>query len=325
MNVLTYNPDAMTKATVIPLGRACECRATRIDFYVASWLARFPGGTIALYIKDPNGEMYLADVKAADGMASWVITAADTTVPGYGSLELALIGANGEKKLSAVATTKLETSLVESDPGTEHMQPWIDRAAEIQHDTETAARAAATHAALATTSADAAARAQAAAEAAANGAAGSEKAAADSEKAAETSARDAAASATNASDQASAAAGSAKEAADTLEAATKTIEQARTAAVQAVEAQETESVKAVREASVSAAENAEAARRSATNAAASEMNAAQSANRAEMAATASGWFDVDVNEAGHLIYTRSETVDAIDFEMQEGRLLVNYG
>lgn len=161
MNVLTYNPDAMTKHTVVPLGRACECRATRVDFEVASWLARFPGGTIALYIKDPNGEMYLADVKAVDGVASWVVTATDTTVPGYGSLELALIGANGEKKLSAVATTKLETSLVESEPDAEHMQPWIDRAAEIQHDTEAAARAAAEHAAAASVSANQAAQAAA--------------------------------------------------------------------------------------------------------------------------------------------------------------------
>lgn len=161
MNVLTYNPDVMTKNTVIPLGRACECRATRIDFSVESWLARFPGGTITLYIKDPNGEMYLADIKPAGGVASWVVKAADTTVPGYGSLELALIGTNGEKKLSAVATTKLEMSLVESDPGTEHMQPWIDRAAEIQHDTETAARAAAEHAAAASVSANQAAQAAA--------------------------------------------------------------------------------------------------------------------------------------------------------------------
>lgn len=161
MNVLTYNPDVMTKYTVIPLGKACECRATRIDFSVGAWLARFPGGTIALYIKDPNGGMYLADVKTAEGVASWVVMATDTKVPGYGSLELALIGANGEKKLSAVATTKLEMSLVDSETDAEYMQPWIERAAEIQADTETAARAAAEHAAAASMSADQAAQAAA--------------------------------------------------------------------------------------------------------------------------------------------------------------------
>ena len=139
MNVLTYNPDALTKSTVIPLGRACECRATRLDFAVASWLARFPGGSIVLYIKDPNGEMYLAAVTVADGVASWVIMSSDTKVPGFGSLELALIGANGEKKLSAVATTKLDASLVESETDAEYMQPWIEQAAEIQANTEAAA------------------------------------------------------------------------------------------------------------------------------------------------------------------------------------------
>lgn len=161
MNVLTYNPDVLTKSTVIPLGKACECRATRIDFSVSSWLTRFPGGTIALYIRDPNGEMYLAVITVTDGVASWVIRETDTTVPGYGSLELALIGANGEKKLSAVATTKLDTSLVDTGETPDHAQPWLERAADMQAATETAAREAATHAAAASVSADQAAQAAA--------------------------------------------------------------------------------------------------------------------------------------------------------------------
>ncbi len=185
MNVLTYNPDALTKYTVIPLGRACECQATRIEFVVSSWLSRFPGGEIALYIKDPNEEMYLGDVRTVDGVASWVLRESDTKVPGYGSLELALIGANGEKKLSAVATTKLEASLVESETDAEYMQPWIERAAEIQAATQTAARAAATHAAVASAGASNAVEAQEAAEAAREAAEAAQEAAAESEKNAE--------------------------------------------------------------------------------------------------------------------------------------------
>lgn len=57
----------------------------------------------------------------------------------------------------------------------------------------------------------------------------------------------------------------------------------------------------------------------------SAVEAAEHADRAEMAASQAGWFDMEVNEAGHLVYTRSETVDDIDFDMQEGRLLVTYG
>ena len=44
-----------------------------------------------------------------------------------------------------------------------------------------------------------------------------------------------------------------------------------------------------------------------------------------MAAGNLGWFDVEVNDDGHLIYTRTENVDAVDFVMDEGRLVVVYG
>lgn len=215
MIVHTYNPDTLTKKTVIPLGRACECRATRIDFLVSSWLERFPGGSIALYIRDPNGTLYLAAVTVAEGVASWVLHESDTTTPGYGSMELALIGANGEKKLSAVASTKMDVSLVEPEETPDYAAPWLEQAAQHQANTETAAKNAAIHAA--------------------------------------------------------------------------------------------EALKA------------------AEGAATSSKSAEESASRSEMAAAASGWLDMAINEAGHLIYTRSENVDAIDFEMQEGRLLVNYG
>lgn len=70
---------------------------------------------------------------------------------------------------------------------------------------------------------------------------------------------------------------------------------------------------------------ASAAENSALNAANSEANAGLSAERAEQAAAESGWMDMHINADGHLIYTRSETVDAVDFEMQEGRLIVSYG
>ncbi len=291
-----YNPDTLTKSTTIPLGRACECYATRIEFDVSAWLARFPGGTIVLYVKDPNGELYLAKITVADGVASWTLQASDTKTPGYGNLELALIGANGAKKLSAVATTHLGLSLIDSEEAPDYATPWLEQAAEMQAVTETASRAAAEHAATATTAA-----AQAAASA--NSATASETAAAGS---------------------AAAAAQSAKEAADTLAAVEETVARETKEAVQAIGAQEAASIKAVNDAATPAAENAEAASKSAENAATSAENAEQSADRAEMAATASGWFDVGVNEAGHLIYTRSETVDAIDFEMQKGRLIVNY-
>jgi len=250
MIVHRYDPDALTKKTFIPLGRACECRATRIEFDVSAWRARFPGGSIVLYIKTPNEVLYLADVTEADGVASWVLMESDTSTPGFGSLELALIGANGEKKLSAVAGTRLDGSLIEPGETPDYAAPWLERAAEHQAHTETAAHNAAIHAAQAV-------------------------------KAAE----NAAASASGSEASAEAAASSAE----------------------------------------TAAARAKAAAQSEENAAESENEAAHFADRAEMAAAASGWLDMEVNTEGHLIYTRSENVDTIDFNMQDGRLIVNYG
>lgn len=313
MNVLTYNPDVMTKSTVIPLGRACECRATRIDFMVASWLARFPGGSIILYIKDPNGETYLAAIRVADGMASWVIRATDTTTPGFGSLELALVGANGEKKLSAVATTKLDKSLVESETDGDHAQPWLEQAAEYQAATETAARAAAEHAAGAATSADQAAASAAAAVEAAEGAEAartvaeqsiqaSAEAAANAERAvqaadaAASSAQQASAAATNAVGAASTAKASATEASDNAAQAASNAGQAnrykeqalsyasiastKANAAAASEQGAGESAKAAEESAKAAAADAQTAREAATAATAAADSAADSAAHA---------------------------------------------
>lgn len=223
MNVLTYNPDGLTKSTVIPLGKACECRATRIDFTVGGWLARFPGGEIVLYVKDPNGEAYLATITTEDGVASWVLNNTDTQVSGYGSLELALIGANGEQKLSAVATTKIEPSLVEDELNErpEYMQPWIERAAVIQANTESAAKEAATYAAIASEGAsnaveamDAADVARERAEVAADAAEDAAQAAQEAVKEAEAAEDAAAAHAADAATSAQGAAAAEKAAAD---------------------------------------------------------------------------------------------------------------
>lgn len=82
---------------------------------------------------------------------------------------------------------------------------------------------------------------------------------------------------------------------------------------------------ASKESEVSAADSAVSAAKSAENAATSATEAAKSAARAEMAAGNLGWFDVEANDDGHLIYTRTENVDAVDFVMDEGRLVVVYG
>lgn len=108
-----------------------------------------------------------------------------------------------------------------------------------------------------------------------------------------------------------------------VDAADLSVERAEVA-TQAAKSAETDAQDA-EESAESAQAYASAAENSALNAANSEANAGLSADRAEQAANESGWMDMHINADGHLIYTRSETVDTVDFEMQEGRLLVSYG
>lgn len=108
-----------------------------------------------------------------------------------------------------------------------------------------------------------------------------------------------------------------------VDAADRSVEHAGIAVTSAEAAETSERNAAASEAAAKSSE--EAAAESAAKAAESEENAALSADRAEQAANASGWMDMHINTGGHLIYTRSETVDAVDFEMQDGRLMVSYG
>lgn len=129
MNVLTYDVETLSKNTIIPIGHACECRATRVDFDVANWLSRFPNSAILLYVKTAGGTVYPAAVTIKNGIASWTLTEYDTVDVGYGQVEVALIGANGEKKLSSVARTYLDKSLIdgESTDLPPSMWPWVEQ------------------------------------------------------------------------------------------------------------------------------------------------------------------------------------------------------
>lgn len=60
---------------------------------------------------------------------------------------------------------------------------------------------------------------------------------------------------------------------------------------------------------------------SASSASASAASAYADAERAEQAATTAGYLDVEIDENGHLIYTRTDAVD-VDFELENGHLLM---
>lgn len=66
---------------------------------------------------------------------------------------------------------------------------------------------------------------------------------------------------------------------------------------------------------------ADEAEQSAAEAAQSASDAAISADRAEQAAANAGWMEFHIDENGHLIYERTDTVD-IDFYLYDGHLYV---
>ena len=70
-----------------------------------------------------------------------------------------------------------------------------------------------------------------------------------------------------------------------------------------------------------AAQSSTAAAGSASAASASASSAYNDAERAEQAAATAGYLDVEIDENGHLIYTRTDAVD-VDFELENGHLLM---
>jgi hypothetical protein len=71
----------------------------------------------------------------------------------------------------------------------------------------------------------------------------------------------------------------------------------------------------------SANQSATSASQSATSASASASSAERDADRAEMAAMGSGYFDVEIDERDHLIYTRTDNV-RVDFALDNSGHLI---
>lgn len=77
--------------------------------------------------------------------------------------------------------------------------------------------------------------------------------------------------------------------------------------------------------SASASESAARAAKYMGNASESAADAYLSAERSEQAAATHGYVFFEVNDEGHLIMTKTENVEGLDFQLNEGRLEVIYG
>ena len=107
------------------------------------------------------------------------------------------------------------------------------------------------------------------------------------------------------------------------DAAAESAESASASATTAVESAQSAQASATSasQSAQSANQSASSAQQSATSASASASSAERNADRAEMAARESGYFDVEIDENDHLIYTRTDNV-RVDFTLTNSGHLV---
>lgn len=114
-----------------------------------------------------------------------------------------------------------------------------------------------------------------------------------------------------------------EDSAEALETAGNAKDRADEAYEAAVRAQDSAqaSAQAAAQSAQDASDSAYAASESAAAARSSELNAEDAAERAEQAAGTSGYMDVEIDESGHLIYTRTDAVD-VDFSLDDNGHLI---
>lgn len=125
MNIVKVLVDRQFKQLTI--GKQGENKATSVQFNVKPWLDMWPGATIALAVQPPTGDAYPAVVTTADGITTWVITSADTAVPGTGKCELRVL-LNDVVKKSATYITFVAESFTASGEAPDPVTDWIEDA-----------------------------------------------------------------------------------------------------------------------------------------------------------------------------------------------------
>ena len=102
---------AVDKLYTVRLGRQGEHLTQVVQIDCTAWLDRMPGCTLAVAAVRPGeGETYLADTTAQDGMISWPVRREDTAVPGFGRAEVRAL-LDGRVMKSAVFRTCIEPGL----------------------------------------------------------------------------------------------------------------------------------------------------------------------------------------------------------------------
>lgn len=125
MNIVKVLADKSTNR--IPIGKQGENKATAVQFCVKTWLEMWPGATVALAVQPPTGNAYPAIVTTQDNITTWVITDADTAIPGIGKCELHVL-LNDVVKKSITFMTYIAESFTAEGEAPDPVADWIEDA-----------------------------------------------------------------------------------------------------------------------------------------------------------------------------------------------------
>ena len=315
------NSSVCFQTPTLMIGRRGENAVTEVRFDYSAWEDLFGTGVIDLYVKR-NGDAAAYPVvlnTETPGIAVWTITNTDTNVIGKGKAELTYT-INEQLAKSYVMSFEVTEDIGQpaSDPPDPYVS-WLETLGELGAITEANAQAAE--------------RAQEAAETAQEKAETAQGKAEDAQTAAET----AQGKAEDAQTAAETAQGKAEDAQTAAETAQGKAEDAEDAAVEAKNDAETAQgyAESARDAAAGSASAAGTAALKAEGFAVGEQNGAAVpsgspyyhnnskyyADAAQQAANTAGYIDMEIDENGHLIYTKTSAVD-VDFELDENGHLI---
>lgn len=138
--MMMYDVAALYEGLLIQLGYQTEKGVMKVGFVLTKWLKAWPGLTASVWVTLPNSNTAYEAKSHMDGeLLVWDVQDTDTSVAGMGRVEVLGI-VDGVRKLSAVATTVVQSSiLVSTSEPPESQQPWFMGALEAAKRAEEAA------------------------------------------------------------------------------------------------------------------------------------------------------------------------------------------
>ena len=128
MRIYSYSLQTFGSRRIF-IGKQGENAATRIDIDVTPWRTGYPDSVIALYVKPPSGNGYLAALGDDGKTVRWTVLDTDTAYAGIGSAELVLQNAEGTVIKSVTADTSCLESPSSEEPSEppEAIRPWVEQ------------------------------------------------------------------------------------------------------------------------------------------------------------------------------------------------------